>query len=173
MLMLGGEMRRRSVLGTLLGAATLTSWTRLAGAAPAARGELVAWPAFTLLDGSSWSVEQARDRALVVVFWRLDCPYCERHNAHLAKLHRATVGKPLAILGVVSGETDPQAVRRHMAKRGWQFPVTLDSSPLRDALSARRIVPLTVTVDRQGRLRDVIPGEMFEEDVLDLAKLAG
>jgi hypothetical protein len=39
------------------------------------------------------------------------------------------------------------------------------------ALSTRRLVPLTVTVDRSGRLRQVIPGEMFEADVLELARL--
>jgi hypothetical protein len=29
-------------------------------------------------------------------------------------------------------------------------------------------MPLTVTVDRRGRLRQVIPGEMFEADVMEL-----
>ena len=33
------------------------------------------------------------------------------------------------------------------------------------------MIPLTVVVDRQGRLKQVIPGEMFEEDVLDLLKI--
>lgn len=165
-------MRRRAVLSTLLSATALAGWAQAASAAPAQRGEPVVWPSVRLLDGSPWSAEQARDRAAVVVFWRLDCPYCERHNAHLAKLYQSAAGKPLTILGVVGGERDPQVVRQHMSKRGWQFPVTLDAGPMRDALGSRRIVPLTVTVDRQGRLRDVIPGEMFEEDVLDLLKLA-
>ena len=33
-------------------------------------------------------------------------------------------------------------------------------------------VPLTVTVDRQGRLKQVIPGEMAEDDVMELATWA-
>ena len=166
-------MKRRTVLSTLVSATALAGWSKAAGAAPVLRGEAVAWPSVRLLDGSPWSSEQVRGRAVVVVFWRLDCPFCERHNAHLAKLHQLAAGKPLSILGVVGGERDPQVVRQHMAKRGWQFPVTLDAAPLHEVLSTRRIVPLTVTVDRQGRLRDVIPGEMFEDDVLDLLKLAG
>ena len=56
--------------------------------------------------------------------------------------------------------------------RGWSFPVTLDGAVLGDALSPRRSVPLTVTVDRQGRLQEVIPGEMFEDDVMGFLKLA-
>ena len=35
------------------------------------------------------------------------------------------------------------------------------------------MIPLTATVDRSGRLQQVIPGEMFEEDVLELTRLAG
>lgn len=164
-------MRRRALLPAFLMAPALAPWMQGANAAPAARGDAVAWPAVALLDGSRWSAEQARGQAVVVVFWRLDCPYCERHNAHVAKLHRAAAGKPLTVLGVVVRERDAQAVRSHMAKRDWQFPVTLDSAAMSAALSERRSVPLTVSVDRQGKLREVIPGEMFEDDVLGFLKL--
>jgi hypothetical protein len=43
---------------------------------------------------------------------------------------------------------------------------------MRQALSLRRSVPLTCAVDRKGVLRELIPGEMFEDDVLGLAKWA-
>ena len=34
------------------------------------------------------------------------------------------------------------------------------------------MVPLTAVVGRDGRLRESIPGEMFEEDVMELLGLA-
>lgn len=160
-------MKRRE----LLGSAALGAWTLPACAAPA-RGDAVSWPDVVLLDGTPWSAAQVRDTAVVVVFWSLTCPYCERHNAHIARLHRAIGSRPLRVLGAVR-ERDADAVRRHMAQRGWGFPVTLDGATLGDALSPRRSVPLTVTVDRRGRLQEVIPGEMFEDDVMGLLKLAG
>jgi hypothetical protein len=43
---------------------------------------------------------------------------------------------------------------------------------LHAALSERRVTPLTCVVEQAGVLREVIPGEMFEQDVLDLAKWA-
>lgn len=158
-------MRRRALLLALGGLPLALP------AAPAQRGAPVAWPAVELLDGTPWSAEQARGRAVVVVFWSLDCPYCERHNAHVEQLHRASQGRALAVLGAVQGG-DADAVRRHMRARGWSFPVTLDAAALHGALATRRSVPLTVTVDAAGRLRELIPGEMFEADVLDLLKLA-
>jgi len=142
-----------------------------ARAAAPARGDLVAWPEVTLLDGSRFGAAQARGRALVVVFWSTSCPFCRRHNQHVEKLHRAAAGRALTVLGVAR-DRDPDTVRRHLQSHGLSFPVTQDYAALATALSRRNMIPLTVTVDRQGRLGQVIPGEMFEDDVLELLALA-
>jgi thiol-disulfide isomerase/thioredoxin len=162
-------MKRRDALSLLV--AALGSAAGPLMARPAAAGETVQWPQVTLLDGSRWSGAQARDKAVVVVFWSVTCPFCARHNQHVEKLRQAAVGKPLELL-TISRDADAQAVTRYLARRDLHFAVTLDSQPMAAALSTRNLIPLTVTVDRQGRLRQVIPGEMLEEDVLDLQKLA-
>lgn len=167
-------MRRRRLLESApacamlgLGAAGLLSPAR---AAPAQPGERVQWPTVKLLDGSTWSAEQARDQAVVVVFWATTCPFCLRHNAHVEKLRRAAAGRPLQVL-TVSRDRDPQAVRQYLARHGYGFAVTMEHGPMAEALSTRKLIPLTVVVDRQGRLRQVVPGEMFEEDVMELQGL--
>ena len=162
-------MKRREAL-TLL-AAALGSTAGALQARPAAVGESVQWPQVTLLDGTRWSGAQAQDKAVVVVFWSVTCPFCARHNQHVEKLRQAAAGKPLELL-TISRDADAQAVARYLARHNLHFAVTRDSQPMAAALSTRNLIPLTVTVDRQGRLRQVIPGEMFEEDVLDLQKLA-
>ena len=153
--------------GVLAGAAALPGTPH---AAPAQPGEIVRWPSVTLLDGRTWSAQQVSGQAVVVVFWSTTCPFCLRHNAHVEKLRRALAGKPLQIL-TAARDRDPAAVRRYLERHGYGFPVTLDHAPLAEALSARKVIPLTVLVDRTGRLRQVIPGEMFEEDVLALQNL--
>lgn len=142
----------------------------LADAAVPQKGDVVAWPAISLLDGVRIEAEHLRGRPVVVVFWSLDCGYCERHNAHVEKLYRASAGSGLLVLGAVN-ERNSEAVRKHMAARRWSFPVTLDSPALASALGARRSVPFTVTVSRDGRLVELIPGEMVEDDVMSLRKL--
>jgi DNA-binding transcriptional ArsR family regulator len=62
-------------------------------------------------------------------------------------------------------------VRRYAQQQGYSFPITLDHAPLAAVLASRNMIPLTTTVNRQGLLHEVIPGEMFEEDVLGLIKL--
>lgn len=157
-------MKRRGALSAL----AMLPWA--ASAAPAAAGEPVTWPAgVQLLDGRPWQPQPGQ--AQVVVFWSTTCPFCRRHNQHVEKLHRALAGQRAAVLGVAR-DRDPGAVQRYVAAQGLSFPVTLAAREFAAALSARNLIPLTITIDRQGRLRQVIPGEMFEEDVLELAALA-
>lgn len=161
-------MKRRELL---VAAPTLVAVGGVrAGAGPAGPGELVRWPAsVSLLDGQAW--RPLPGQAQIVVLWSTRCPFCRRHNVHVEKLHRALAGRPAAVLGVAQ-DRDPALVQRYAAQQGYSFPVTLAWPAMTAALSTRRMIPLTITVDRTGRLRQVIPGEMTEADVLELAALA-
>ncbi|MFM1988953.1 MAG: hypothetical protein RJA99_1910 [Pseudomonadota bacterium] len=137
------------------------------------RGAPVDWPALRLLDGSTLAADAWRDRAAVVVFWATWCPFCTRHNPHVDALSRAVAGRPMRVLGA-SLDRDPEPVRRHVREHGLGFPITLDAALLRERFGlVRRVTPTTVVVDRRGRFVQAIPGEMFEEDVRELARWAG
>jgi thiol-disulfide isomerase/thioredoxin len=163
-------MKRRLAV-TALAATAASSWWPAATAAPAEPGQAVAWPEVGLLDGGRFGPAQVAGRAVVVVFWSTTCPFCRRHNQHVEKLHRAAAGRRLSVLGVAR-DRDIAVVRHYAGQQGYTFPITTEQAPLAAALSARRVIPLTATIDRGGRLLQVIPGEMFEEDVLELLQLA-
>jgi thiol-disulfide isomerase/thioredoxin len=165
------QFDRRRGLAALAGIAFGMSPWRPLFAAAAAPGEPVVWPQLRLLDGSAWGAAQAEGKAVVAVFWSTTCPFCRRHNAHVEKLRQAAAGQPLELI-TIAREDDAQAVQAYMARHGWRFAVTLENAPMAAALSTRKLIPLTITVDRRGRLKQVIPGEMSEDDVLDLLKLS-
>ena len=156
--------RRQWLLGVGLGLARPAAWA-------AAVGDTIAWPALTLVDGSTLGPDAWQDTAAVVVFWATWCGYCRRHNAHIDKLHRMNADPHLRVLGVAVDAEAP-AVRRYMQTNGYSFPVVAGAPGLREQFTARRMVPITGLVDRRDRLKRVIPGEMSEEDVLGLAALA-
>jgi hypothetical protein len=165
LLALGGALAGRTVLAA--GQPAAGSGTVAASPQP---GERVVWPTVTLLDGERWGPAQAAGRAMIVVFWSTTCPFCLRHNAHIEKLRRTAAPGALGIL-TVARDRDPTAVAAYMARLGYGFPVTLDHAVMASALSTRRVIPLSVVVDRDGRLRQVIAGEMFEEDVMAWSRL--
>jgi len=134
-------------------------------------GPPVAWPRVRLLDGRLMEAPAQQHRAAVIVFFATTCSYCGRHNQHVQRLLKASADLPLQVLGVAH-DRQADTVQRHLAAQGWTFDVTLDEQPLHAVLSARRVTPLTCVLDRQGRLREVIPGEMFADDVMGLARWA-
>ncbi|MEX8518366.1 MAG: TlpA disulfide reductase family protein [Leptothrix sp. (in: b-proteobacteria)] len=164
-----GCSRRR--FGAALAGLPLLAAVPALQAAPAAIGEKVRWPGITLLDGQSVSADALRDAATVVVFFSTTCPYCERHNQHIDKLARATRDQPLWVIGAARDHS-VAPVRDYLTRHDYRFPVTLDHQPLHEALSPRKVIPLTCVIDRSGILRTVIPGEMSEDDVLELARWA-
>lgn len=153
-----------SAAGLLLGGlATPTQ------AAPARRGEAVNWPAITLTDGSRIDAGTLRGVATVVVFFDTGCSYCKRHNPRMEQLVRRNPGAPLRVI-LAAHDRSEAPVRDYLARLAPSLGATLDAAPLHAALSERRIVPLTCVIDRHGVLREVIPGEMAEDDVLGLIK---
>ncbi|MFM2052369.1 MAG: hypothetical protein RL456_406 [Pseudomonadota bacterium] len=161
---------RRRACAQVLGLAGLAMSAQVR-AAPVAIGEPVPWPAVRLLDGRTLAAEQLRGRAVVVTFFATDCGYCQRHNQRLDLLARRSAALPLTVLGVAL-DREVAPVEAYLARQGYRFEVTMDAAALRPLLTARRSYPVTCVLDRQGVLREVIPGEMAEEDVLGLARWA-
>jgi thiol-disulfide isomerase/thioredoxin len=166
---------RRDCLSGLAGAAVVSigALPKCASAqtAPAGESASFGWPPITLLDGTVWAPESWSGQAGVILLWATWCAFCRRHNPHVEKLWQAVRARPLRVLGV-SIDRDPEVVRQHAREHGYTFPITLGEDALRARLTSRRVLPTTVTFDRRGRLLQRIPGEMFEDDVLALARLA-
>lgn len=158
-------MKRRDCLVAGAGLALST----VVWSAPADIGSVVQWPVIRLLDGGVLEPTSWRGQPAMVVIWATWCPFCKRHNAHLDKLVRSTQGQGLRVLGIAM-DVDEALVRQYMVNNKYLFPVALDGGVLRRQLTAQRAIPMTCLIDRQGRLVQTIAGEMFEEDVMELAQ---
>jgi thiol-disulfide isomerase/thioredoxin len=137
-----------------------------------ALGERVEWPAIRLLGGVEAEHPAPGGAATIVVFFATTCPFCARHNDHVQKLLERSRGLPLRVLAVAHDRQEAY-VRSYLQRRGLGFDVSLDHVPMRAALTPLKGIPVTCAIDRQQRLREVIRGEMFEADVLGLAKWCG
>jgi peroxiredoxin len=167
---------RRQWLGVAAAAALQASGVQASPTAtgPASSpmiGDRVQWPAARLLDGRLAAIPEPGGPASVIVFFSTICPFCARHNVHVQKLLDRSQGLPLRILALAQDRHEAH-VRTYLQRQRLGFEVSMEHAAMRDALTRMNGIPMTCVVDRQQRLREVIRGEMFEEDVLGLAKWA-
>ncbi len=163
--------RRRVVAAAVGGLALLSGASALAAAA---KGEVVDFPPLQLLNGRRLEPGDWKGRAALIVIWSTDCAYCKRHNARLENLYQGLQarGSGLRILGLAT-DTDAGLVRNHLAAQGWHFPVALATPAIRTNFTDRRVVPMTLLIDRQGRLQLAIPGELSEQDMQTIGEQLG
>ena len=156
----------------LAGAATLMSAGRTV---PYAQGEeglvkTLSWSTLPVVGGGVLRTEDWAGVAAIVVFWATWCPYCKRHNARMNALFHTLGDRPIRIVGVATGESEAK-VAAYVRMNALDFPQVIGSAELKMQFTNRKVVPLTGLVRGDGKLVQVIPGELTESDVLSLPSL--
>lgn len=154
---------RRAVLAALAGLA----WSGTARA-EWARGDAVTLPPLTLLDGTRFDPGTLKGKVVVLEFWASWCPFCARQNPHIEALHRAWQARGLEVLAVSIDKT-AQAAADYMKQHGYTFRAGLATPEYLRIFRMRRALPQVYVIGRDGRIARIEQGEMFEEDVRDLA----
>ncbi|HLR78163.1 MAG TPA: TlpA disulfide reductase family protein [Burkholderiaceae bacterium] len=156
-----------------LSVTTLCAGMALAGVARAtpAKGDEIQIPSLTLMDGQQRPAGYYRGKPVIVQYWASWCPFCGRQNPHLQRLWDTARNTGLEVL-TVSVDTDEAEARAYLEDRGYTFPTVMQTPELLHVFGKRRVIPKIFVIAADGRVMEVIPGEMFEEDVLDLIKYA-
>jgi thiol-disulfide isomerase/thioredoxin len=109
--------------------------------------------------GTPHRLEAYRGRVVLLNFWATWCEPCREEMPTLARLQAQLAGEPFAVLAVNHGES-PAAVARFLRELPVGFAVLLD----RDREASRawrvRVLPTSVLLDRHGRARHRIVGEI-------------
>ncbi len=139
--------------------------------AAAQDGPVVRWSDVPLVDGRVLKAAELSGRTVVVEFWASWCPFCAKQNPYIEKLHRAHGGKDLVVLTFTLDQTD-EAARKYMANHHYTFPAARANRQVEAMFGGRRSLPEVYVIDPKGRVVFREAGEMFEEDILALARFA-
>jgi len=132
-----------------------------AGVARVGKKKPVAAPDFTLntLDGKKVSLKDFRGKVVFLNIWAVWCPPCRREMFSIEILHKTFKDKGLVVIAVNSEESEKK-VSKFIKKKGYTFPVLLDTdgSVTRDSYRTLGL-PTTYLIDRKGMVVGKAEGE--------------
>lgn len=156
-----------------IGVFGLVAGVGLVGVAQAtpANGDHIDIPALTLMDGQHRPAGYYAGKPVIIQYWASWCPFCARQNPNLQRLWESAQDTDLEVLAV-SVDRDEADARQYLKDKHYSFPAVMQTPELLDVFGKRRVIPKIIVVTADGKVAQVIPGEMFEEDVLGLIQYA-
>jgi thiol-disulfide isomerase/thioredoxin len=138
------------------------------GGPPPAPGTPLALPDVTLFDGRTVTQADADGHVLVLYWWASWCPFCALQSPLMEKLWLAQRSRGLRFLGL-SIDRKAEDATGYLARHAYTFPSGLVTPAIARALPKPKGLPVTVVRGRDGRVLMGEAGQLFPEDVEQIA----
>lgn len=132
-------------------------------------GDKLRWPVLTTLKGQTIEPDTLQGRYVFMQIWASWCPYCSLQNASLPTLQTRWEKKG-GIFITVSIDKDENALRAYLTRKSYGFPTILMPTELKTQLGRIKSVPTVLVIGPDGSILRKIEGQMFEEDLFELAE---
>ena len=131
-------------------------------------------PQFELkdLNGRTVRLSDYRGKVVMINFWATWCPPCRAEMPDLVRLQREHAKQGLQIIGITYPPEQKDRVRRFARSLKVNYPIILGTREIKARFSSEETLPLTVVINRDGKVNDIISGillrEEFEEKIKPL-----
>ena len=138
----------------------------IALSAPAVLGQAAVAPELALkdLNGRTVRLSAYRGKVVVINFWATWCPPCRAEMPDLIRLQREYASHGLQIIGITFPPENKTRVQRFARSLKVNYPIVLGTRQIRDRFSSEETLPLTVVIDRDGKVNDIISGILLPEE---------
>lgn len=138
----------------------------IGSAAVSVIGQQATAPQFVLkdLNGRVMRSSDYRGKVVLVNFWATWCPPCRAEMPDLVKLQRVHGKDGLRIIGVTYPPEKKSRVRRFARSLKVNYPIVLGTQELKARFSSDDTLPLTVIINRDGKVTDIISGILLREE---------
>lgn len=142
----------------------------------AALGQTQESPSLTLKDlrGRVHRLSDYKGKVVLLNFWATWCPPCRAEVPDLVRWQREYGKDGLQVIGITYPPTKRADVRRFIRRRKVSYPVLLGAADTKTLFMGGETLPVTVVIDREGKVRERIEGillpEEFDEKVKPLLR---
>lgn len=134
-------------------------------------GEQLLLGTLTTVDGQVLDQSHWNQRNTLVQVWATWCPYCKKQNVHLSQLIKNIPVNSLNVL-TISVDKNEAIVAGYMKSNHYDFPVTMMTPQLSQAIGKRKGIPELYILNNQGVVIQKDYGLMVDLDFFELSKYA-
>jgi thiol-disulfide isomerase/thioredoxin len=121
-----------------------------------------------LLDDAVLRPVHERNKVLVLYWWASWCPFCAIQSPLMDKLWRAHRSAGLQLLGLSIDKKREEAIG-HLRAKGYGYPSTWVTPEIEKMLPRPKGLPITVVLGRDGKVLMAEAGQLFPEDIEQIA----
>ena len=124
---------------------------------------------FLHADGSELRLSDYRGKVVVLNFWATWCAPCRKEIPILIQAQKEYGDQGLQIIGLAVDEPEP--VRKYAQQFGINYPVLVDAInvvKLQDKLEGGAGLPVSILIDREGKVRERVIGEIDQAQLNEL-----
>jgi thiol-disulfide isomerase/thioredoxin len=116
------------------------------------------------IHGRQFKLADYKGKVILVNFWATWCQPCRREIPDLIKIQRAYWNKGLQIVGITYPPEKISEVRRFARKLKVNYPIAIGNKTSKALFTSSETLPMTVVIDRDGSVRDLVEGIMYSDE---------
>jgi thiol-disulfide isomerase/thioredoxin len=116
------------------------------------------------LKGKRFRLEDYKGKVTLVNFWATWCPPCRTEIPELVRWQRQYRNQGLQVIGITYPPQRLSEVRRFTRRTRVNYPVAIGSKATKMLFTSSETLPMTVVIDSEGTVRNVIEGVVFPEE---------
>jgi thiol-disulfide isomerase/thioredoxin len=124
------------------------------------------------LQGRALRLSDYKGKVVVLNFWATWCPPCRAEMPDFIKMQREYRSKGLQVIGITYPPEEIEEVRQFVRKLGVNYPIALGTKETKILFDESETLPVTIVIDRQGKVRERIEGILlpveFEQKIKPL-----
>ena len=116
------------------------------------------------IDGHAFNLSDYKGKVMLLNFWATWCPPCRQEIPELIKYQREYRRSGLQVVGVTYPPESLSRVRRFARRTRMNYPIALGTKETKLLFASTETLPITVIIDAQGNLCDVIEGIIYRDE---------
>lgn len=116
------------------------------------------------INGKTVRLSDFSGKVVLLNFWATWCVPCRTEIPDLVKKQREYQSQGLRIVGITYPPQDSSEVRRFVRELKINYPVAIGAKETKHAFTTSETLPLTVIINREGKIQGIIEGIMYADE---------